>query len=135
MMVTLAFYYEVRLIARMIRQSQEQKFFYFIDEIFRGTNNRERSVGSEQVIRTLVSNKNTLGVISTHDLELARLEKTLPQVANYHFKDDVTEGQMSFSYKISQGPCPTTNALKIMAKEGIPIPKEEVTAGEPSRKN
>ena len=28
---------------------------------------------------------------------------------------------MVFDYKLREGPCPTTNALKIMALEGLPV--------------
>ena len=43
---------------------------FLIDEIFRGTNNRERLVGSRSYIQHLVGQNGT-GVIATHDLELA----------------------------------------------------------------
>jgi hypothetical protein len=31
------------------------------------------------------------------------------------------EGKMSFDYRLRLGPSPTTNALKIMAIEGLPV--------------
>jgi DNA mismatch repair ATPase MutS len=44
----------------------------------------------------------------------------LPQIRNAHFREDVVDGRMVFDYKLRQGPCPTTNALKIMQLEGLP---------------
>ena len=94
--------------------------FFLIDEIFKGTNNRERLIGSRAYIQTLVG-RNCLGVISTHDLELVHLADSLPEIKNYHFKEDVIDDQMVFDYILRPGPCPTTNALKIMQMEGLPI--------------
>jgi DNA mismatch repair ATPase MutS len=31
------------------------------------------------------------------------------------------DGKMVFDYKLRPGPCPTTNALKIMRMEGLPV--------------
>jgi len=94
--------------------------FFLIDEIFRGTNNHERRTGSEAYIEALAG-KRCLGLLSTHDLELVKLADILPQVENYHFKEEVIDGQMVFDYILRPGPCPTTNALKIMQMQGLPI--------------
>ncbi|MCB0159124.1 MAG: hypothetical protein KDD83_13400, partial [Caldilineaceae bacterium] len=61
-----------------------------------------------------------VGVISTHDLDLTRLADEIATVHNYHFRDDITGERMVFDYQLRPGPCPTTNALKIMAIEGLP---------------
>jgi len=92
---------------------------YCIDEIFRGTNNRERLAGSRALIKKL-ANYPAVGLISTHDLELVLLNKEIPQLSNYHFKEHIEDGRMVFDYKLRKGPSPTTNALKIMAMEGLP---------------
>ena len=56
--------------------------------------------------------------------ELASLAESSPKVRNYHFRDDVRDGKLVFDYKIQPGPCPTTNALKIMQMEGLPVDSE-----------
>lgn len=118
------FYAEVRrlraLLDELDKPDEAMPLFFLIDEIFRGTNNRERRVGSEAYIEALAG-KYCLGLLSTHDLELVKLAHVLPQVENYHFKEDVIDGQMVFDYILRPGPCPTTNALKIMQMEGLPI--------------
>ncbi|MCB0391066.1 MAG: hypothetical protein KDD58_07240 [Bdellovibrionales bacterium] len=115
------FYYEVRQVSEMIKSAKNgENFIYLIDEIFRGTNNRERLIGSQAVIEELIKH-DVIGFISTHDLELTQLESKYSELVNYHFRDDMGEGELVFNYKIQQGPCPTTNALKIIAREGIPI--------------
>jgi hypothetical protein len=97
---------------------------FLIDEIFKGTNNRERLIGSRAYI-TALSTGNGYGLVSTHDLELTDLEKDIPSLLNAHFQETVTGGALSFDYKLRPGPCPTTNALKIMRNEGLPVPREE----------
>jgi hypothetical protein len=97
---------------------------FLIDEIFKGTNNRERLIGSRAYI-TALSTGNGYGLVSTHDLELTDLEKDIRSLINAHFQETVTGGALSFDYKLRPGPCPTTNALKIMRNEGLPVPREE----------
>jgi hypothetical protein len=117
------FYAEVkRLKALLDALSLDHPYplFFLIDEIFRGTNNRERLVGSRSYIRALVG-KRGVGMISTHDLELVRLADEMAQLSNYHFQETVADGRMQFDYKLRPGPCPTTNALRIMQMEGLPV--------------
>jgi hypothetical protein len=97
----------------------ELPLLYLIDEIFRGTNNRERFTGSKAYIKKLVEAP-ALGFIATHDLELAKLADSHPQIHNFHFSDEVVGGTLSFDYKIRPGASTTTNALKIMEMEGLP---------------
>jgi DNA mismatch repair ATPase MutS len=91
-----------------------------VDEIYRGTNNRERLQGSRAFLQK-VAGKNGIGLVSTHDLELAQLEETIPELTNWHFEETIEGGKMSFEYKLKSGPCPTTNAIKIMEMEGLPV--------------
>ena len=117
------FYAEVRrLKALLVELERDHPYplFFLIDEIFKGTNNRERLIGSRAYIRALVG-RNCLGAVSTHDLELVRLADELPGVRNLHFREEVVDGRMSFDYQLRPGPSPTTNALKIMQLEGLPI--------------
>jgi DNA mismatch repair ATPase MutS len=117
------FYAEVKRLKALLSALQENHplpLFFFIDEIFRGTNNRERLIGSRAYVRALVG-QHGVGLISTHDLELAKLADQVAEIENYHFRDDFKEGQMVFDYTLHPGPCPTTNALKIMQMAGLPV--------------
>ena len=51
-----------------------------------------------------------------------QLADEMAQVSNYHFRDAVQQGRMVFDYLLRPGPSPTTNALKVMAQEGLPVP-------------
>ncbi len=117
------FYAEVKCLKRLLDELKSDNrlpLLYLIDEIFRGTNNRERLLGSRAYIRTLLG-ENAAGLLATHDLELTSLAASSPMVHNYHFRDHVRDGKLVFDYTIQPGPCPTTNALKIMQMEGLPI--------------
>lgn len=118
------FYAEVRRLKALLDACDDPAaalpVLFLIDEIFKGTNNRERLVGSRAYIRALASRPGS-GLISTHDLELTRLADEIDSVVNYHFREDVRDGVMVFDYRLRSGPCPTTNALKIMALEGLPV--------------
>lgn len=116
------FYAEVRRLHALLEAQAEPgqyPLFFLVDEIFKGTNNRERLIGSRSFVKALVG-RNCVGIISTHDLELVNLAQSVPLVFNKHFREDVIGGQMIFDYILRDGPCPTTNALKIMAMEGLP---------------
>ena len=118
------FYAEVKRLRALLDELERDHplpLFFFIDEIFRGTNNRERLMGSRAYVRALASQRG-VGLISTHDLELVKLADEVSTIHNYHFKDDVAGDRMVFDYTLRAGPCPTTNALKLMALEGLPIP-------------
>ena len=118
------FYAEVKrlkLLLSAVEFEDDLPILFLIDEIFRGTNNRERHIGSHAFIRALSSRKNALGIIATHDLELTKLADEIPGIANFHFREEVGDGRMVFDYQLRSGPCPTTNALKIMRIEGLPV--------------
>ncbi len=117
------FYAEVKCLRRLLDELQMGSplpLLYLIDEIFRGTNQRERLLGSRAFLRALVG-RNGAGLIATHDLELAGLAEQRPQVHNYHFQDQVLDGRLMFDYQIRPGPSTSTNALKIMQMEGLPV--------------
>jgi DNA mismatch repair ATPase MutS len=110
----------LRALLDALEEAKEEPLFFLVDEIFKGTNNRERLIGSRSYVRA-VAGRNCVGAISTHDLELVKLEETIPQVHNCHFREEVKEGNLVFDYILRSGPCPTTNALKLMELEGLPV--------------
>ena len=122
------FYAEVKrlkLILDAIHSITTTPVLFLIDEIYRGTNNRERLAGSKAFVQAL-QHRRGLGMISTHDLELTRLTDTNDYIRNAHFQESVENGTLHFDYLLRQGPCPTTNALRIMAQEGLPVPENQI---------
>ncbi len=117
------FYAEISRLKKLLdatRDHNKYPVFFLIDEIFRGTNNRERLIGSRSFIRALTET-NSLGCVSTHDLELIHLAEEIDNISNYHFREHIENEQMIFDYLLKAGPCPTTNALKIMRLAGLPV--------------
>jgi hypothetical protein len=120
------FYAEVKRLKALLAALQaddDRPLFFLIDEIFRGTNNRERLLGSRAYLQALVGGDG-VGVIATHDLELVQLASEDRRVRNFHFRDDLSDGRMVFDYQLRPGSSPTTNALLIMQREGLPVPSE-----------
>lgn len=116
------FYAEVKRLKSILQATEDRDappVLFLIDEIFKGTNNRERLIGSRAYIQAL-AHSNGYGLVTTHDLELTDLEQSTPGLINSHFQETVAAGTLQFDYKLRSGPCPTTNALRIMELEGLP---------------
>src|SRR5258705_8730617 len=67
------FYAEVKRLKLLLSAAEAEAklpIMFLIDEIFRGTNNRERHLGSHAFIKALSIRNNALGLIATHDLDL-----------------------------------------------------------------
>ncbi|GAA5034192.1 DNA mismatch repair protein [Marivirga lumbricoides] len=120
---TSSFYAELKRLKRLVDLTQEKQqtsIFYLLDEILKGTNSEDRNIGAESLIRQLMKT-NSMGLISTHDLSLAKLENELGNFQNYSFNSDVSGDKILFDYKLNEGPCHTFNAVPLMKKMGIEI--------------
>ena len=105
-----------------------RELFYLIDEILPGTNSHDRRLGAEGVLRSLVS-RNTLGLVTTHDLALTRIVDTLDgQATNVHFEDHLEDGKMSFDYQLRTGVVKKSNALELMKMIGLDVVSDSSTA-------
>jgi DNA mismatch repair ATPase MutS len=101
---------------------QEYKVFFLIDEMLRGTNSVDKYLGSKAVIEQLIAKK-AVGMVATHDLEIAKLETAYPDyVRNFYFDIQVIDGEMLFDYKMKHGECKTFNATLLLKQIGIDIP-------------
>ncbi|RYU90798.1 DNA mismatch repair protein MutS [Mucilaginibacter terrigena] len=102
----------------------EYRVFFLIDEMLRGTNSMDKYLGSKAVIEQLISKKG-VGMVATHDLQIARLEDKYPNyVRNYYFDIQVIDGEMLFDYKIKHGECKTFNASLLLKRIGINVGEE-----------
>ncbi|MGM9972781.1 MAG: DNA mismatch repair protein MutS [Clostridiaceae bacterium] len=114
-----SFYAELLRIEEIIKATKEDKpIFYLLDEIFKGTNSMDRHKGAEILLKQLMK-RNTLGLVSTHDLELTDMENTHKGVINYHFKEYYEDNKLKFDYKLRRGYSTTQNALYLMRMIGI----------------
>lgn len=120
-----SFYAEVRSVKDILDRAQHEQLLFLIDEIFSGTNSRERFIGSYSVLTALLRTQ-SYGFISTHDLELTQMGPD-GKIANWHFREDIENEKMVFRYQLLPGPCPTTNALRVMQMAGLEITHPETT--------
>lgn len=121
-----SFYAELLRIKTIIEFSKEQKpMLFLIDEIFRGTNSKDRIIGAKSVLKNL-SKEWVIGLISTHDFELCDLEREKgTRIINYHFTEHYINNEIKFDYVLRTGRCQTTNARYLMKMVGIEL--DEVT--------
>lgn len=97
----------------------EDKVYFLIDEMLRGTNSVDKYLGSKAVIEKLIS-QNAVGIIATHDLQIAEMEQKYPDyIRNFYFDMQIEGSEMSFDYKLKEGECKTFNASLLLRRLGI----------------
>ena len=115
-----SFYAELLRIKMIIEACEEgENIFFLLDEIFKGTNSVDRHTGAKILIKKL-SQKEVLGMVSTHDLELGSMEEeSKGLVKNYHFREYYRDNKIYFDYKLRPGISTTRNAIYLMKMAGI----------------
>ncbi|HEX6203645.1 MAG TPA: DNA mismatch repair protein MutS [Thermoanaerobaculia bacterium] len=103
--------------------AEGRTLLFLLDEVLRGTNNRERREALRRVIAHLVA-RGAIGAVSTHDLELGDLPEIAEAAVPVHFRETVhppgSEGPpMSFDHLLRPGPATTTNALRLLEAVGL----------------
>ncbi len=117
-----SFYAELKRLKQLLQMLEvpQVPVMFMLDEILKGTNSQDRHNGAAALIRQL-SKLPAFGFVSTHDLELGRMEKEEDKVINYNFTSSIEQDEIYFDYKIHEGICQSFNASKLMAKMGIAI--------------
>lgn len=114
-----SFYAEILRIKILIEASRKgEKVFFLLDEIFKGTNSKDRHEGATVLIKQLANNK-AMGLVSTHDLELCELENQYNWIKNYNFQEYYIDNNIKFDYKLREGKSKTQNAIHLMKLAGI----------------
>jgi hypothetical protein len=116
------FYAEIKRLRQILDLTADgQPVLFLLDEVLHGTNSHDRRIGAEAVLRTLLDRR-TLGLVTTHDLALARVADELaPRVENVHFQDQLSDGRMSFDYCLWPGVVSRSNALELMRSVGLEV--------------
>lgn len=98
-----------------------EELFIILDEILKGTNSMDKQKGSFALIKQFM-NMNANGIIATHDLLLGTLIDSFPQnIRNYCFEADITNNELTFSYRMRDGVAQNMNACFLMKKMGIAV--------------
>ncbi|MCH5338867.1 MAG: hypothetical protein J1E03_08805 [Acetatifactor sp.] len=108
---------EIKALKRILDGAVDGKrpVLCFVDEVLRGTNTVERIAASTQILASL----GTSGILcfaATHDIELTELLED--QFDNYHFEEDVLEGDIVFNYRLLKGKATTRNAIRLLELMG-----------------
>ena len=117
------FYAEIKRLRAIVELGRgERPLLFLLDEILQGTNSHDRRIGAEAVIRALVV-QGGIGLVTTHDLALARIADALaPRAANVHFEDHLEGERIAFDYRLRPGVVERGNALGLMRAIGLPVP-------------
>jgi DNA mismatch repair ATPase MutS len=98
-----------------------RRVLFLVDEIFSGTNSRDRRIAAEAVVRTLV-NRGAIGALSTHDLALTEIANSAGMNGtNVHMGARDPDDPMNFDYRLNPGVTTETNALAIARMAGVPV--------------
>ena len=116
------FYAEITRLRQIVELTKaERPVLFLLDEILHGTNSHDRQIGAEKVVRGLIE-RGAIGLITTHDLALARIADELGRrAANVHFEDHLEDGQMRFDYRLRSGVVQHSNALELMRSVGLEV--------------
>ncbi|MGH9905261.1 MAG: MutS-related protein, partial [Pyrinomonadaceae bacterium] len=116
------FYAEITRLRQIVQLTEGPlPVVFLLDEILHGTNSHDRHIVAESVIRGLVD-RGAIGLVTTHDLVLARIADTLAtRAANVHFEDHLENGRMTFDYLLRPGVVQRSNALELMRSVGLEI--------------
>ncbi len=97
---------------------------YLLDEVLQGTNTAERQVAVRGILHHLLTLR-TIGLITTHDLELAACDELAAACEAVHFSEAVeAEGEglrLTFDYRLKPGVATSRNALKILRMVGLDV--------------
>jgi hypothetical protein len=104
------------------RAASPYPLLYIADEMLRGTNATDRHAAAVTILARLVA-AGSVGVVATHDPELANDAELRPRLHPFHFIEHFdparTSMPMWFDYKLRPGLSTTRNALKLLELVGI----------------
>ena len=112
------FIVEIKSLRRILLAAQDRDLppvLCCIDEVLRGTNTVERIAASAEILRCFAQT-DTLCLAATHDLELTGLLGDVYD--NYHFSEEIVDGDVRFSYRLQEGPSTSCNAIALLASLG-----------------
>lgn len=108
---------EIKALKRILdaAASGERPVLCFVDEVLRGTNTVERIAASTQILDSL-GRTGIFCFAATHDIELTELLQD--SYDNYHFEEEVRDGDICFNYRLQTGKAMTRNAIRLLELMG-----------------
>ncbi len=112
----------IKAIVDAARETADCPLLYIADEMLRGTNARDRHAAVISILRQLVR-AGAIGVVATHDPDLAADERLRPHIRPYHlleqFRADGAATSMWFDYRLRPGLATTRNAIQLLEMVGL----------------
>ena len=108
---------EINKLKILIDYLDDNKNQYIIlDEILKGTNSKDKLIGSQKFLEKLMKSKTDLVCfIATHDLELTKMEEIYPDnIVNYCFELKNVDQNYISDYKLQKGTTQIMNAIFLM---------------------
>lgn len=112
------FYSELKRLKFIVDQIENEDYFIILDEILKGTNSKDKAIGSKKFVEKLSKSKST-GIIATHDVSLCELENEFSAIKNYYFDAEIIENELYFDYALKTGVCKNMNASFLLEKMEI----------------
>ncbi len=108
---------EIKAIKRILdsHKKKKEKVLCFVDEVLRGTNTVERIAASTQILLSM-KGEGIQCFAATHDIELTHL--LMDTYDNYHFEEEILEGDVVFNYRLKSGRATTRNAINLLEVMG-----------------
>lgn len=116
------FFAELKRLKAIIDELEHgRQLFIILDEILKGTNSKDKQMGSLALLKQLIR-YNATGLIATHDLSLGSLIDEFPKnIRNKRFEVEIENDNLVFDYTLKDGISRNLNATFLMKKMGITI--------------
>ncbi|CAM1350252.1 MutS-related protein [Tenacibaculum insulae] len=112
------FYAELKRLKFIVNEIKTENYFIILDEILKGTNSKDKAIGSKKFVEKLNKSKST-GIIATHDVSLCDLATEYTTIKNYYFDAEIINNELHFDYKMKNGVCKNMNASFLLKKMEI----------------
>jgi len=110
---------EVSRLQLIVNSLETQKpSLVLLDEILRGTNSDDKRKGTYALMQQL-SRYNAVGLLATHDIELAELQSESEKYKAMRFESAIVNNALSFDYLLQEGVASSTNASEILRIMGV----------------
>lgn len=112
------FYSELKRLQFITSELQKSSYLVVLDEILKGTNSKDKALGSKKLLEKLL-NINVTGIIATHDLSLCEVANEHAKAENHYFDAQIIDGNLHFDYTLREGICKNMNASFLLKEMGI----------------
>ena len=111
------FMVEIKAMRRILDASKTPgaKIACYVDEVLRGTNTVERIAASTVILKSMLG-RGIFSAAATHDIELTEL--LAEYYENYHFEEEIKDGDVLFNYRLMEGKATSRNAIKLLSVMG-----------------